>query len=65
MLWIASFLRGDAYLRIEPYITARLEVDIIYICTNAVKGVIIIIDQFLGVLAQSYRDLDEVRTSEL
>jgi hypothetical protein len=49
----------------EPYITARLESDTIYIYTEAVKGVITTIDQFLGVLAQSYGDLDEVRTSEL
>jgi hypothetical protein len=30
-----------------------------------VKKVITTLDQFLGVLAQSYGDLDEVRTSEL
>jgi hypothetical protein len=26
VLWAASFLRGDVYLRMEPYITARLEI---------------------------------------
>jgi hypothetical protein len=51
VLWAVFFLRGDAYLRMEPYITARLEVDTIYACTDAVKGVITTIDQFLGVLA--------------
>jgi hypothetical protein len=65
VLWAAFFLRGDAYLRMEPFITARLEVDYIVRCTDAVKAVIIIIDQFLGVLAQLYGDLDEVRTLEL
>jgi hypothetical protein len=52
-------------LRIEPYITARLEVDIIHACTDAVKGVITTINQFLEVLAQSYGDLNETRTFEL
>jgi hypothetical protein len=47
------------------YITARLESDTIYICTEVVKGVITTIDQFLGVLAQLYGDLNEIRTSEL
>jgi hypothetical protein len=49
----------------EPYITTRLKINTIHVYTDAVKGVIITIDQFLGVLAQSYGDLDEVRTSEL
>jgi hypothetical protein len=49
----------------EPFITARLEAETIFNYTDTVKAVIIIPNQFLGVLAQSYRDLDEVRTSEL
>jgi hypothetical protein len=49
----------------EPYITARLEAGTIFACTDAVKAVMINPNQFLGVLAQSYGDLDEVRTSEL
>jgi hypothetical protein len=65
VLWAASYLRGDAYLRMEPYITARLEAGGINICTDEVKKVMNTLDLFLGVLAQSYGDLDEVRTSEL
>jgi hypothetical protein len=65
VLWVASFLRGDAYLRMEPYITARLECASINVCTEATKAVMNNVNQFLGVLAQSYGDLDEVRTSEL
>jgi hypothetical protein len=64
-LWAASFLRGDAYLRMEPYITARLNAGSNTACTEEVRKVITNIDGFLGVLAQSYGDLDEVRTSEL
>jgi hypothetical protein len=58
-------LRGDAYLRIELYITARLKVDIIHVYTDAVKGVITTINQFLRVLIQSYKDLNKIRISEL
>jgi hypothetical protein len=65
VLWVASFLRGDAYLRMELYISARLEVVSINACTDATKAVMTNVNQFLGVLAQSYGDLDEVRTSEL
>jgi hypothetical protein len=52
-------------LRIEPYITARLENTSINVYIDATKAVIINVNQFLGVLAQSYRDLDEVRIFEL
>jgi hypothetical protein len=62
---MASFLKGDAYLRIEPYISARLEAASISAYTDVTKAVIINVNQFLGVLAQSYGDLNEAKTSEL
>jgi hypothetical protein len=65
ILWAASFLRGDTYLRMEPFLTARLEAVNINSCTNTTKAVMSNINQFLGVLAQSYDNLDEIRTSEL
>jgi hypothetical protein len=49
----------------EPYIAHRLEAGHIDQCNDEVKKVMIDIDGFLGVLAQSYGDLDETRTSEL
>jgi hypothetical protein len=49
----------------EPYITARLEAGGINTYTDEVKKVINTLDLFLRILAQSYRDLDEIRTSEL
>jgi hypothetical protein len=49
----------------KPFITARLEVDHIARCTDAVKAVITTIDQFLKVLAQSYKDLNKIKISEL
>jgi chemotaxis signal transduction protein len=52
-------------LRIESYITARLENTSINVYTDATKAVITNINQFLGVLIQSYKDLNKIRTSEL
>jgi hypothetical protein len=49
----------------EPYITARLGNATINACTDATRAVITNINQFLGVLAQSYGDLNKIRTSEL
>ena len=52
-------------MRIEPYVSHRLEVGHINLYNEEVKNVIRTVDSFLEVLAQSYRDLDEARTSEL
>jgi ABC-type transporter Mla subunit MlaD len=49
----------------EPFITARLEAANINSYTETIKAVIANINQFLRILAQSYNDLDETRTSEL
>jgi hypothetical protein len=49
----------------ELYITARLEYTSINIYTEATKAVINNVNQFLGVLVQSYRNLNEIRISEL
>jgi hypothetical protein len=65
VLWAASFLRGDAYMRMEPYISHRLNTTHLNQCSEEVRTVMTNIDNFLGVLAQSYGDLDEARTSEL
>jgi hypothetical protein len=64
-LWAASFLKGDVYIRMEPYIAHRLEAGYIDQYNDEVKKVIIDIDGFLEVLAQLYGDLDKARTSEL
>jgi hypothetical protein len=49
----------------KPFLTVRLEAVNINSYTDTTKVVISNINQFLGVLAQSYRDLDKIRTSEL
>jgi hypothetical protein len=65
VLWAASFLRGDAYMRIKPYILHRLEAGYINLYNEEVKRVILNVNNFLRVLAQSYGNLDEARTSKL
>jgi hypothetical protein len=52
-------------LRIEPYITARLENISINVYIDTTKAVITNVNQFLKILAQSYGDLDKIRISEL
>jgi hypothetical protein len=47
---MASFLKGDAYLRMKPYISARLEAASIGVYTDVIKAVIINVNQFLEVL---------------
>jgi hypothetical protein len=49
----------------ELYITVRLNAGSNAVCIEEVRKVIININGFFGVLAQSYRDLDEIRTSKL
>jgi hypothetical protein len=62
---VAFYLRGDAYLRTKPYITIRLKAGGINSYTEEVKKIITNFNQFLGILAQSYGDLNEVKISEL
>jgi hypothetical protein len=50
-LYIASFLRRDAYLRMESYITTRLKAGTYTACSEEVKKVIYNIDAFLEILA--------------
>ena len=52
-------------MRMEPYILYRLTVENLNACTDKIKKVITNIDRFLEVLAQSYGDLNEIRTSKL
>jgi hypothetical protein len=52
-------------MRMESYVSYRLKAGYINLCSEEVKNVIRIVDSFIGVLAQFYRDLDEIRTSEL
>jgi len=65
VMWAASYLRGDAYARFEPYITHYLEQGSGNQCSDLVKQVYEDVNEYIALLAQSYGDLDEARTSEL
>jgi hypothetical protein len=52
-------------MRIEFYVSYRLKAGYINLYIEEVKNVIRTVDSFLKILAQSYKDLDEVRTFEL
>jgi hypothetical protein len=65
ILWTVFFLRSDAYMRMEPYLIARLAAVNHTACSEDVKKVMDNIDAFFGVLAQSYGDLNKARTSKL
>ena len=52
-------------MRMEPYISRRLSAGSLSACQETVRTVMSNIDAFLGIIAQSYGDLDEARTSEL
>ncbi len=60
-----SFLRGDAFARIEPYIIYRLDISNLGNCNDEVKKVINIIATLFIYLAQIYSDLDETKSVEL
>ena len=52
-------------MRMELYISHRLQVGTLANYQNTVRIVILNLDVFLGILAQSYGDLNEIRTLEL
>jgi hypothetical protein len=52
-------------MRIKPYVLYRLKAGHINLYNEKVKRIIFTVDSFLEVLAQSYRDLNVIRTSEL
>ena len=64
-MWAASFLRGDAYARFEPYMTHYLDRGNADLCSEEVRRVMEVPGAYLELLAQSYGDLDEARSSEL
>ena len=65
VMWAASFLRGDAYARFEPYITHYLDKGNANLCSDEVKKVFNSSPEYVTLLTQSYGDFDEARTAEL
>jgi hypothetical protein len=65
VMWAASYLRGDAYARFEPYMTHYLDKGNATLCSAEVKKVVNSITEYISLLNQSYGDYDEARTAEL
>jgi hypothetical protein len=65
VMWAASYLRGDAYARFEPYMTHYLVRGSQAACDPEVRKVMGSAEEYINLLAQSYGDLDEARTAEL
>jgi hypothetical protein len=64
-MWVASFLRGDAYARFEPYMTHYLDMGTAVKCTPEVRKVLEDVKEYIAFFNKSYGDFDEVRTAEL
>src|SRR5450755_1774576 len=65
VIWAASYLRGDAYARFEPYLEHYLEKGSCPQCEEPVRTIMAGLNNYLGLLKQSYGDLNETRTAEL
>jgi hypothetical protein len=65
VMWAASYLRGDAYARFEPYMTHYLDKGNANSCSDEVKKVFLSLQEYIALLNQSYGDFDETRTAEL
>ena len=63
ILWAASFLRGEAYTRFEPYLTSYLTTGW-HSLSSVARHPFESLDNYFDMLKQSYGDLDEVRTAE-
>src|SRR5450755_1345748 len=65
VIWAASYLRGDAYARFEPYLEHYLEKGSCPQCEEPVRTIMAGMNNYLGLLKQSYGNLNETRTAEL
>jgi hypothetical protein len=65
VMWAASFLRGDAYARFEPYMTHYLDIGTVVKYTPEVRKILEDIKEYITFLNKSYGDFDEARTAEL
>jgi hypothetical protein len=65
MVWAASFLRGDAYARFEPYMKHYLDRESYLQCNKPIRTVMAGMGTYLELFKQSYKNLNETRTAEL
>jgi hypothetical protein len=66
IIWIFSYLKGDAYTRFDSYTQNYFDSVMIWIdMDEPAKTIMRSIDNFFDVMAQAYGDLDEKRINEL
>jgi hypothetical protein len=65
VVWAASYLKGDAYARFEPYLEHYLEKGSCSQCEEPVRTIMAGLNNYLGLLRQFYGNLNEIRTAEL
>jgi hypothetical protein len=64
-MWAASYLKGKAFAKFEPYIMYYLKKGIVALCDKIVIDVIDTVGYYLALLLQSFGDLDKLKTAEL
>jgi hypothetical protein len=65
VIWAASYLRKDAYVRFEPYLEHYLEKRSYSQCKKPVRTIMAGLNNYLKLFKQSYGNLNEIRTAEL
>jgi hypothetical protein len=64
-MWAASYLKGEAFARFEPYIAYYLKKGSVADCDPIVAKVVDTIGHYIHLFLQSFGDLDEIKTAEL
>jgi Retrotransposon gag protein/Zinc knuckle len=65
VMWAASYLRGDAQTRFQPYLLERLEKGTNAACSPDTYALFNDREKFIQFLQMSYGDLNKTRTAEL
>ena len=64
-LWAASYLKGDVYVKFEPYLIKRLIKKAFNLYNPVITEVFININKYIKLLTQIYKNLNEIYITEL
>jgi hypothetical protein len=65
MMWAASYLKDETFVRFEPYIAYYLKRGNVASCDLIIIKAINTVGHYLEFFSQSFSDLDETKTAEL
>jgi hypothetical protein len=65
VIWVAFYLRNEAFARFEPYIAHYLEKKSVADCDLIITKIVNTIGHYIHLFSQSFSDLDEIKTAEL